>query len=444
MAVRFLPFDPVFLQQPYETYGRLRDEDPVHRVRFSALALGRMAWRFTRERMKQEGTGLWRTLRDLGRERRSQAASTGLGRGTRFYAISRHANVSHALRHPEWFSSSPMGGGEARSIDAGGAISPTAGSLIGVDPPEHGRHRGIVSRGFTPRRIEALEPRIRKLADELVSRFEARGSCELMADFANPLPVSVIAELLGLDPERHDDFKRWSTALIVGSTKAGDAQEVPRPQMFHEFRGYLSEVVEARRRDPRDDLVSILVQAGEGEGVLDAEQVVSFAALLLAAGSETTTNLIGTAMKTLAEHPEALERVRASPTLIPRMLEEALRYDSPIQMLMRRTTRDVEIGGRSVEEGSLMMLLLASANRDERRFPDPDRFDIDRDTNGHLAFGFGTHFCLGASLARLEAKIALETLLERLPDYRVTAPVRAHGSFLVRGPEALPLAFGGR
>ncbi|MEN8161998.1 MAG: cytochrome P450, partial [Myxococcota bacterium] len=180
------------------------------------------------------------------------------------------------------------------------------------------------------------------------------------------------------------------------------------------------------------------------EGVLDTEQVISFASLLLAAGSETTTNLIGTAMKTLAEHPETLARVRAQPALIPQLVEEVLRYDSPIQMLMRVTTQDVALGGTTLPRGSMVMLLLGAANRDEGRFPAADRFDLDRDTNGHLAFGFGNHFCLGASLARLEGRIALETLLERLPDHAVTAPVRAHGSFLVRGPEALPLRFGGR
>jgi cytochrome P450 len=170
--------------------------------------------------------------------------------------------------------------------------------------------------------------------------------------------------------------------------------------------------------------------------------VISFASLLLAAGSETTTNLIGSAMKALSEHPETLARVRAQPALIPQLVEEVLRYDSPIQMLMRVTTQPVELGGTTLAEGSMTMLLLAAANRDERRFPAADRFDIDRDTNGHLGFGFGNHFCLGASLARLEGRIALETLLARLGDYEITAPFRAHGSFLVRGPAALPLRFG--
>jgi cytochrome P450 len=445
MTVRFRPFDADFLQQPYPTYARLRDEDPIHRIRFSPLAVGRMVWRFARERIRQSDEGVFRTLRSMGQEMRAQQQRSGrrFGRGQKFFALSRYEDVSYALRHAELFSSAPMGGAEARPMNERGDISPTAGSLIGIDPPEHGRHRGIVSRGFTPRRIAALEPRIRKVADELVSAFEPLGRCELMEEFANPLPVSVIAELLGLDPARRDDFKRWSTTLIVGSTQ-GDRSAVPRLQMFREFRGYMASVVEERKRVPGDDLISILVHAGEGEGVLSTDQVISFSSLLLAAGSETTTNLIGSAMKALSEHPETLERVRAKPALIPQLVEEVLRYDSPIQMLMRATTQPVQLADTTLPAGSMTMLLLAAANRDERRFPAADRFDIDRDTNGHLGFGFGNHFCLGASLARLEGRIALETLLERLGPYEITAPVRAHGSFLVRGPAALPLRFGRR
>ena len=440
--VQFKPFDPEFLQRPYPTYAALREEDPVHRVRFGAGAVAKMVGSAVRERIRQSDKGVIATLRDLNMERKAQQSGSGAGfsRRTRFYAVSRHEDVSYALRHAELFSSAPMGGAEAKPMNAEGDLSPTAGSLIGVDPPEHGRHRGIVSRGFTPRRIAELEPKLRKMAEELVAAFEHRGECELMDEFANPFPVSVIAELMGLDPARRDDFKRWSTALIVGSTQ-GNRQQVPRLQMFREFRGYLASVVEERKRDPGDDLISILVHAGEGEGVLDTQQVVSFAGLLLAAGSETTTNLVGNAMAALAENPETLERVRADRSLVPQLVEESLRFDSPVQMLMRLTTEDVELGGQEIAKGSMVMLLLGSANRDEGRFENADRFDIDRDTNGHVAFGFGNHFCLGASLARLEGRIALETLIDRLPDYEITAPVEVHGSFLIRGPAALPLRF---
>ena len=439
MAVRFEPFDPEFLANPYPTYERLRNEDPVHRIRFSPLQIARLSWRFLREAYRSSDQGFFGTVRSINRQRRSMRRSgQGMGFRTRFYVLSRHEEVSYALRHAELFSSAPMGGGQQPSDESLDELSPTAGSLISEDPPEHGRQRGVVNRGFTPSRIALLEPRIRKLADELVAAFEQRGSCELMSEFANPLPVSVIAELLGLDPARRDDFKRWSTALIIGSTQ-GEGGAVPRFELFREFRGYLAEEVERRRQDPGDDLISILIRAGQGEGVLETGQVVGFAGLLLAAGSETTTNLIGNAMAVLREHPATLERVKASPALIPQMLEESLRYDSPVQMVMRLATQDLEIGGQEIPKGSLVMLLLASANRDEERFPAADEFDIDRDTKGHLGFGFGNHFCLGASLARLEARIALETLLERIPDYEITAPVEVHGSIQIRGPPARPL-----
>jgi cytochrome P450 len=443
MSVRFQPLDPEFLRDPYPTYALLRAESPIHRVRMSPLAIGRMIWRATRERIRTSDKGLFATLRGLNGERRRMSAARGGGRGmsTRFYAISRHADVSYVLRHPERFSSRPMGGPPPSAESDPSELAPTSGSLIGVDPPEHRQQRGIVNRGFTPRRIAALEPQIRKIADELVSGFEHRGECELMEEFANPLPVSAIVELLGLDPARRDDFKRWSSALIIGSTQAGG---VPHFELMREFRAYMAAEVEKRRHEPGDDLISLLIHSGEDEGVLDTNQVIGFASLLLAAGSETTTNLIGNAMARLREYPETLERVKASPALIPQLVEESLRLDSPVQLLMRLCTEDSEVGGERIRAGSMVMPLLASANRDESIFPDPDRLDIDRDTTGHLAFGWGNHFCLGSALARLEGRIALETLLERIPDYELTGPVETHGSFLIRGPRALPLRFATR
>lgn len=438
MAVRFQPLDPEFLKDPYPTYARLRAESPVHRVRFSPFAIAKLMWRAARARIQESDQGVVATLRGLNQERRRMRQAQGQQRmRARFYAVSRHTDVAYVLQHAELFSSRPMGGPPPGSMEEAD-LAPTSGSLIGVDPPEHRQHRGIVNRGFTPRRIAALEPHIRKCADELVSRFEGRGECELMEAFANPLPVSAIIELLGLDPARLDDFKRWSSAAIVGSTQGASA---PRFELMREFRSFMADEVEKRRRDPGDDLISLLVHAGEDEGVLSTGQVVGFASLLLAAGSETTTNLIGNAMVALRANPETLERVKASPTLIPQVVEESLRLDPPVQLLMRLATRDTEVGGERIPAGSMVMPLLGSANRDESVYPDPDRFDIDRDTTGHLGFGWGNHFCLGSALARLEGRIALETLLERIPDYEITAPVEPHGSFLIRGPAALQLRF---
>ncbi len=397
MSVVLNPLDPAFLRDPYPTYAALRAEAPIHR---------------------HPGG---------------------------FYAVSRYDDVVRVLRDPETFSSAAMGGPVA--VDPGGPIaSPTAGSLIGQDPPVHTGQRNVVSRAFTPRRIAALEPRIRALCDAYVDRFAdraERGRVDLMAELANPLPVAVIAELLGLPAERLDDFKRWSTALIIGSTQLGAMRRRAANQaLIREFQQFMAETVARRRRAPGDDLVSVLIHAGEDEDVLEPQQVVAFAALLLAAGSETTTNLIGNAVVALLRHPEALERVRADPGRVPAVLEETLRWDSPVQILARLSTRDAELPSGKIPRGVFVMLLLASANRDDARFPRAERFDPDREARGHLAFGLGNHFCLGAALARLEGRVALEAILARLPGLALdTDRLEPHGSFLVRGPAALPVRF---
>ncbi|MEE3331170.1 MAG: cytochrome P450 [Myxococcota bacterium] len=435
MAVRFKPFDPKYLQDPYPTYARLREQAPVQRVRVAPTQVARMLWRFSRMRKAAGEPGLFRTAFEIRRNRSKEPKSSpDLNRLRRsLYAVSTHADVTHVLRHPEIYSSAAMGG---QNPGGGSEASPTQGSLIGLDPPEHGEHRAIVNRGFTPRRVADLEPAVRKFADELVSKIEMRESCDLVEEFANPLPVGVIAELLGLDPARRDDFKRWSTALIIGSTQGGG----PRFELLREFRAYMTQVVEERRRDPADDLISLLVNAEERESILDAEQVVGFATLLLAAGSETTTNWIGNTLLALRDQPELNAALRADPSRVPEVLEESLRFDSPVQLLMRLVLRDTELHGVPIPEGSMVFVLLGSANRDEAAFQRASEFDVERGAQAHLGFGFGNHFCLGASLARLEARVALETLFERLPDWEISETVvPRHGSFLIRGPATLPM-----
>jgi cytochrome P450 len=381
-------------------------------------------------------------LLERSRARRKSGSAPRRRFRARIYTVSRYDEVSFVLKHPEIFSSEVMGGSEVQVINAEGDIAPTSGSLIAHDPPEHTRQRNIVSRGFTPRRIAQLEPKIRSNAEELFARFEHRGSCDLMEEFANPLPVSVIADLLGLDPDRRDDFKRWSTALIVGSTRPGEGGGFANIELFREFRGYMTDVIAKRRQNPGDDLISTLIHTGEGDGILDPEQVISFASLLLAAGSETTTNLIGNAVLALLRNPEQLERVQRDRSLLANVVDETLRYDSPIQLTARLATQDSEVAGVAIPRGSMVAVLLASANRDAQHFEDPDRFDIDRPTPAHLAFGFGNHYCIGASLARLEGTIALEMILTRLHGLALDVDeVERHGSFLVRGPSTLPIRF---
>ncbi len=437
--MKFRPFESGFLEDPYPTLARLREESPVAKVGISPLTALTLTRRFARMRRDAGEPGLartaWRAWRsgDGPHNHRAQ----GRRRFPRVFAVSRYEDVTEVLRHPEIFSSKAMGGMEDPEAEQ---FHPTQGSLIGIDPPEHTDHRAIVNRGFTPRRIAAMEPRVRKLADELISAFFPRRRCDLVEEYSNPIPVAMIAELLGLPAERRDDFKRWSAALIVGSTQIGSTVNTA---LFKEFRDYMSAVVEQRRREPGDDLISLLVHAEQEGGILDTAQVVGFASLMLAAGSETTTNVIGNALLALQAHPDQDALVRAEPAAhIPGLIEETLRYDPPIQMVMRLALEDTEIRGVAIPKGAMVLPLIAAANRDPAMFEDPDRLDVERDTQGHLGFGLGNHFCLGASLARLEARVALETIFERLPNWRIdTAAVTRHGSWLVRGPTELPLTF---
>jgi cytochrome P450 len=253
--------------------------------------------------------------------------------------------------------------------------------------------------------------------------------------------VTIIAEMLGVEPERRRDFKRWSDAIIHSLTGAGRA--MPYSLEFNralcEMIAYVLRAVRARRRAPADDVLSAIAAEQDGEAGLSDREVVQFVLLLLIAGNETTTNLIGNAVRALLRQPQACERLAADPALAPRAVEETLRFDAPVQLVFRKALDDVELAGGRIPRGALVAALIGSANRDERRFPEPDRFDVSRNPQGHLGFGFGAHFCLGASLARLEARVALEAVAPELPRL-----VRAHApelldSFLVRGPRRLEL-----
>jgi len=386
MSFVFNPIDPEVLRNPYPTYKKMRDEYPVYR----------------------HPAGFW--------------------------ALTRYRDVSEALKDAATFSSSAMGQRNQQGMGEG-----FGRSLISEDPPTHTDQRNTVNRGFTPSRIGALEPRIEELADQLITAFESRGHCDLTEEFANPLPVSVIAELLGLDPNKRDDFKKWSSDIIIGSTQPGGMGASVIDSM-NQFRRTIADAVEDRKAHPGTDLISILVDAGLGEGILDADSAIGFAVLLLAAGSETTTNLIGNVMVTLMEDPGLLKQVREDHGLIKPLLEESLRHDPPVQMLMRMTTTDTQIDGTEIPAGNLVMMMLGSANRDERFFTEPDRFDPSRDTRGHLGFAVGKHFCLGASLARLEARVALEALIPELGQLTRLRPEREFlDSFIIRGRSRLEL-----
>ena len=316
-------------------------------------------------------------------------------------------------------------------------------SLIASDPPMHRLMRNIVNRGFTPRRIAAVEPRARQIVSDCMRSFYEGETFDLVADLAIPLPVIIIAELLGVEPERRADFKEWSDKLIAGATgsgRGGDPIASGFGPAIASFSEYFVEIAARRRREPQDDLISALVR-DDGQESLDELGAVFFALLLLVAGNETTTNLIGNAVRALLAHPAQLALVASDiPTMVPRLVEETLRWDGPVQFVFRRTVEDITIAGAKIKAGQTVVPLIGSANRDSSAFPDAHRFDVLREPGPNVAFGFGIHFCLGAALARLEARVALEALVPELCNVRASdSPIEFVDSYLVRGPRELLL-----
>lgn len=296
-----------------------------------------------------------------------------------------------------------------------------------ADPPRHTKLRALVSKAFTPRSVAALEPRIRELCRELLDGVAAQGEIDLVADFAAPLPMLVIAELLGIPAEDRSRFQRWTDAIlamsytIAGPSAAARAATEGFVTVTNEMDGYLVELLADRRVAPRDDLLTRLADAEVDGERLSHGEILGFFQLLLLAGSETTTNLISNAVLSLSENPAQFARLRTEPDLLPSAIEEVLRYRSPLQWMYRIARRDVDLGGTTIPAGTMVLAVIGAANRDPEAFPDPDRFDITRATNPHLAFGHGPHFCLGAPLARLEARVALTELLVRTNDIELTA-----------------------
>ncbi len=355
--------------------------------------------------------------------------------------VARYDHVLEVLHDPARFSTRRPEMPMRQRLDPFGA--PT---VLLSDPPVHTRLRKLVSKAFTPRRIHELEPRIRSITSALLDRVARKGSFEVMADLANPLPVIVIAEMLGVSAGDHEQFKRWSNAMI-SSFRPDAIGEVAEEAIAAKdaLRAYFAAEIEKRRAAPSDDLVGALVAARDETGALSEGELLAFVVLLLLAGNETTTNLIGNGLLTLCRYPEQFERLRQDRELLSTAIEEMLRFDPPVQMTVRMAEQDTSIGGTAVARNSLTFVLLAAANRDPRQFPNPERFDIARTPNEHVAFGEGIHFCLGAPLARLEGAIAIGSVLERFPKLRLADPgakLDYRGSLALRGLQSLPLAIG--
>lgn len=417
MPISFDPFASDWRRDPYPVYRRLRDEAPVH---------------YSAER--------------------------------EIYSVTRYDDVMRVLRTPDLFSSRAMftmlmSGGSDKlpplSLDLVRFLArmawktrmnpfefQTARNLIAEDGESHAKLRAIVNRGFTPKRIESWEGRAREIVESCVEPLRRGQPFDVVTQLAIPLPVTLIAEMLGVPAERHADFKRWSDMIIDFSSGPGRDDPFSKKYRlgFSELMVCLKELVKQRRSKPEDDLVSVIVAEQDGEAGLSVREVIQFVMLLMAAGNETTTNLIGNLVNALLDHPEQAEKVANDPSLVPDLVEEGLRYDAPVQLVFRTTTRDTELRGTKIPEGSFVAAYLGSANRDERRFEAPDRLDVTRKAQPFPGFGFGKHFCLGASLARLEARVALEAILPQFPGLvRSGGPVSHVDSFFVRGPRRLEL-----
>lgn len=316
-----------------------------------------------------------------------------------------------------------------------------AASLINTDPPRHRQLRSLVTQAFTPRAVEALAPRISEIANELLAAAISAGAMDLIRELAYPLPVIVIAELLGIPAGDRDRFKQWSDAIVSQTRPAGN--EHNHDDANREMADYFLGMIEQRRCRPGNDLISRLLAAQiEGEH-LSVVELLGFCSLLLVAGNETTTNLIGNAVLCFSEDPGTVQRLVAEPALLPEAVEEVLRYLSPVQSMYRVAAADTTIGGHRIPAGSPLVAWIGSANRDQKHFTDPDVFDVGRAPNRHLAFGQGIHFCLGAPLARLEARIALHTVIDRLPGLALAPGTHLErmNSTIIYGLKKLPVVW---
>ena len=392
----FNPMDPEFLADPYPTYHRLRDEDPVHHSPMD------------------------------------------------FWVLTRYEDVATVLRDPRFIKEPLVSMVAARF---GVSVPPGVGlSMLDRDPPDHTRLRSLVSKAFTPRVVEGLRPRIQKMVDELITRAEAVGTMDLIEEFAYPIPVNVICEMLGVPVEDHERFKGWSLDIARGldSVWLPPESEIPKRSgaARHAIGDYMRGLIAERRASPRGDLLSALIAAEEAGDKLGEDELIATCILLLIAGHETTVNLIGNGTLALLRHPEELRRLRETPGLITSAVEELLRYDGPVQRTARITSTAVTLGGRTIPKGEMVMPFIGAADRDPAQFPDPDRLDLTRGDNRHIAFGWGIHFCLGAPLARLEGQIAIDALVRRLPRLGlVDDKAEYRQSLTLRGLKTLPVKF---
>jgi cytochrome P450 PksS len=385
---------PAFKADPYPFYARLRRDAPVHRMRL----------------------GLWLP---------------------RAWIVTRYADVLALLKDDRFSNDFTV-----KLPWLPRATRPLTRHMLNRDPPDHTRLRTLVNKAFTPRVVERMRGRVQAVCDEVLDAAAARGRVDLVRDFALPVPLTIIADLLGVPMADRHRFAGWSKRVAAATSGAFLDLVRGQPSLLRSVR-YLRTLVARRRREPGDDIVTALVQAEEAGDTLDEDEVIGMVALLLLAGYETTINLIASGTLALIQSPEQRARFLGDPALAEPAVEELLRFTSPADFASFRIAReDVEVAGTVIPRGAIALACLTSANRDERQFPDADRLDLGRDPNRHLAFGIGPHFCVGAPLARLEGCTALTTLFRRFPDLRLDVPPQAlrwRRGLLLRGLEALPV-----
>jgi cytochrome P450 PksS len=395
-----------FKADPFPFYRRLRERAPVYRAK---LPDGQMAWLVTRY------DDVVRVLTD-----------------------GRFAKDAFRVLSKEQLAASPW---LAKLFTP--LLLPLARHMLNRDPPDHTRLRALVQQAFSPRLVEGMRGRIQSLADELLDRVKRQGRMDLIADYALPIPTTVIAEMLGVPVRDRHKFHHWSSAMLsAGSSRFGLLWAMPSALRFMR---YIRRLIRIRRADLRDDLIGALITAKEDSERLSDDELLSMVLLLIVAGHETTVNLIASGMLALLQHPDQLERLRSDPALIKPAVEELLRFTAPVETATERfATEEVELAGVKIGRGDLVLAAIASANRDESQFINPDTLDIGREPNRHLAFGQGIHFCLGASLARLEGQTAINTLLARTRDLQLAVDptgLRWRSGLVLRGLKALPVSF---
>jgi cytochrome P450 len=397
-------FDPTFKADPYPTYSELRSSAPVHRV---TLPDGRGVWLITRY---EDVLAVFKDRRFVKNWRK--------------------------VLTPEQLAQIPP---------IPEVMEPLTTNMLDTDPPDHERLRALVSKAFTPRLIERMRPRVQAIADALLDEVQDRGEMDLIDDYAFPLPITVIAELLGVPAEDRNSFREWSDAAVSGDASQEYMERILIPHM-QAFTDYLRQMFEEKRKNPKDDLISALVRTEEAGDKLSEGELLGMVFLLLVAGHETTVNLIGNGVLALLQHPDQLKKLRDDPSLTKPAVEELLRYNGPVETSTERFAReDVTIGETVIPRGEMVLVVIAAADRDPERFPEPDALNITRSDNKHLAFGKGIHHCLGAPLARMEGQIAIATLLRRMPGLRLKGSPESlswRPGMVLRGLHGLPVEFG--